>query len=184
METDITQDPTLNEDGIEAVKTDTEGTSIKDILSKTLGKDFPSDDAALKAVKDTFSYVGKKKEEVAKEVIPQIDLSNYVSKAEFEEATFYAKNPNLEQLKTVLSAMSKSSGKSLSEVAASEDFKSLYSKVDAYDKNESSKSILQTNPRLGNVKDTIEQAKEALKSGNKYIAGDLAAKSVIDAFEL
>ena len=34
-------------------------TGLKDILSKELGKSFPTDEAAIKSLKDTFSFVGK-----------------------------------------------------------------------------------------------------------------------------
>ena len=33
--------------------------SIKSVLEKELGKEFPDEETALKAVKDTFSHVGK-----------------------------------------------------------------------------------------------------------------------------
>jgi hypothetical protein len=166
-------------DGQEAVKSNE---SIKDVLSKELGKDFPSDEAALKAVKDTFSYVGKKKEDVAKEVA-QTNTKDFVSRAEFEEATFYAKHPEYENYKGIISSLKATSNKPLSEVVKDENFKAVYDKAVAFDKTEKSKSILQTNPRLGQITDNMSKAKDAVLKGDMRTAKKSAIAAVLDAYE-
>lgn len=64
---DVTTPESLSDD-VDVASADGEGAaseqvseqvSIKDILGKELGKTFESDEAALKSVKDTFSFVGK-----------------------------------------------------------------------------------------------------------------------------
>lgn len=170
-------------DGGAAVENEqSQSESIKDILSKTLGKDFQSDEAALKAVKDTFSYVGKKKEDIAREVQPQIDTKNYVSRSEFEEATYYAKHPEYEPYKKVISAL-RSEGKSFEDVVKSDDFKHLYDKATAYDKVEQSKSVLKTNPRLGKITDNMSKAKDYVAKGEFKSAKSSAVAAVLDAYE-
>ena len=46
----------------------TDGMTLSEI-NAALGKNFPNKEAALKSFKDTFSYVGKKVEDVKKEVM-------------------------------------------------------------------------------------------------------------------
>lgn len=170
-------------DGKEAVD-NIESESIKDILSKELGKEFPTDEAALKSVKDTFSYVGKKKEDIKEEVKkeePQTD--DFVSRKEFEESTFYAKHPEYEPYKGIIGALKNATENSLDEVVKADDFKAVYEKAAAHDESEKSKSVLQTNPRLGKVTDKMTQAKEASAKGDTTAAKDLAVAGVIEAYE-
>lgn len=206
----ITTEPLADElelgstDGIGA---DLEIVSIKDILAEELGKEFPSDEAALKAVKDTFSYVGKvgkyrpaiekleskyggEKETIKfmEEIIgrdeQKIDESKFISREQYETDTFFAKNSNLEQHRRVIEALRVSTGKPLQEVAELPEFKGLVEKASAYDKFEESKSVLRSNPRLGQVSDKISQAREALSKGDTNTAQDAAVAAVLGAYEL
>ncbi len=154
-------------------------------ISETTGKQFKTREEALKSVKDTFSYVGKKKEDIVKEVVqtPAVDTTKFVSREEFDEATFYAANPDYKSHKDLINALRKGTGQSLSEVVNREDFKSLYSKAKAHDEVESAKSVLQSNPRLGAVTDKFSQAKKANQEGNTGAAKHLAVSAVLDAME-
>lgn len=186
---------------------DSEVVSIKDILAEELGKEFPSDEAALKAVKDTFSYVGKvgkyrpaiekleskyggEKETIKfmEEIIggneQKVDESKFISREQYNTDTFFAKNSNLEPHRKVIEAVRASTGKSLQEVVELPELKGLVEKASAYDKFEESKSVLKSNPRLGQASDKISQAREAAGSGNMSSARQNAVEAVMEAYEL
>jgi len=171
-------------DGEEAV----ESVGIKDVLSEALGKEFKDDESALKAVKDTFKYVGKAGQEKkaleqkiqalegksSGEVAQEIESLKKV----FGESQFYSDNPEYKPYKEIISKF----GENPAEVIKSDDFKSLYSKVKAYDDSENTKSVLQSNPRLGKITDKMSQAREAVKSGNMQEAETAAVSAVLDAY--
>lgn len=189
---DITTEPLADgaditpADGDKAVDNIESKESIKDILGEELGKDFKTDEAALKAVKDTFSYVGKKKEDIKDEVnkeTPQVNSDDFVSRKEFNESTFYAKHPEYEPYKNIIGALKSATDNTLEEVVKADDFKAVYEKAAAHDESEKSKSVLQTNPRLGKVTDKMTQAKEASAKGDTTTAKDLGVAAVIEAYE-
>ncbi len=175
-------------DGAEAVE---KIVGIKDVLSEALGKDFKDDETALKAVKDTFSYVGKlgqeKKaleaklksagtnEQATGEITQKIETLEKV----LGESQFYADNPEYKPYKNIISKF----GDKPAEAVKSEEFKNVYSKVKAYDDSENTKSVLQSNPRLGKVTDKMTQAREAIKAGNIQSAEASAVSAVLDAYE-
>lgn len=182
--------------------------SVKDVLSSTLGRQFASDEAALKAVKDTFSYVGMKPQDAVKKMAtdplfandiknlfaegttpennPSANATNgeFVSKAQYEEDMFFSKKPEYEPYKDLMRAISKSENKPLGEVAGSDTFKSVFEKAQAYDTVQKSKSVLETNPRLGLVTDKISKAREMSSAGNQVAANDAAVSAVAEAFGL
>ena len=81
---------------------------IKDVLSELLGKKFPDDETALKAVKDTFSYVGKAGQELkelrakAQQPAENVDPNKFVSREEFLKASFYSENPEYKPYKSII----------------------------------------------------------------------------------
>jgi hypothetical protein len=217
-ETDV-----ISSDGTEAASN-----AVKDILSNVLGKDFVSDEDAIKSVKDTYQYVGKagkyqkaveavmtakglsednavkfimdsatkEPEETtgtAKDIVDGApvrgnnnqDDSKFISREEFEEKTFYAENKEYEPYKELISALRKEKGlTSPSEVIELDSFKGIYEKAKAADEIEKSKSVLSTNPRLGQAVDRLTQAREASAAGKVATAASLVADSVIEAYEL
>jgi hypothetical protein len=167
-------------------------TTVKDLLSQTLGKDFPSDEAALKAVKDTFSYVGKAGQEKAElekqlaELKTQVGLGADINKKisglekQVKDAGFYMEHPELKPYANLINKF----GDDPATVIQQEDFKEVITKLQEHAKTEQSKSVLQSNPRLGQVKDKISEAKEAASKGNSVEANEKAVSAVIDAYEL
>jgi len=166
-----------------------ESVALKDLLSEAVGRNYSSDEEALAAVKETFSYVGKKKEDIAKELSsvqkPTVDPSQYVSKREFEDALFLSKNSEYEspEIKSLLNGL-RGEGQSLNDVANSDTFKSIYSKIKATDEIANEKSILHSNPRIGKASSALDEAKEAASKGDFSTAGDKAVKAVIESLEL
>lgn len=179
---------------------------LKEALEKTLGKQFADEATALKAVKDTFDYVGKAgkfsqavkvvmdskglSEEQAVEYIKttvqtqpqQIDTSKFVAKEELDQRDFFLDNPDLKPYKDLVMTFKKANPeKSLSEIIQMTEFKSVYDKAKATDDNQ--KSIVHSNPKLGISKDKMTKAAEASKSGNIGEAEKLAVEAVMDAHE-
>lgn len=181
--------------------------SIKDVLGQTLGKSFASDEAALKAVKDTFGYVGRKAEDAVRQMASDplfsedvrkmlgvdgapsankeansVDTSKFISKDQYEQDLFFSKNPGYEEYKDLLKGLSAANNVSLVEAANLETFKKVYTKAQAYDEVQKSKSVLETNPRLGHVTDKLSKAREHVASGNMVAAQSDAVAAVLDAY--
>lgn len=147
-------------------------------LNTILGKDFKDKATALKSVKDTFSYVGKRKEDIAKEV----GGSNETLASELrqiKENMFFDKNPDYVQYRDLMAKM----GTNPEEVANSKEFKSIYEKAVGFDASQKLKSVLVSNPRLASSKDNLAKAREAQQSGNNDLAENLIARAVLDSIE-
>ena len=189
---------------------DSPGASIKDQLGKALGKEFPDDETALKAVKDTFSYVGKLKnlesldtamdqlqkvlgtdqrgviekvEEITKTSV-QEKSGEFVPRAEFDKTNFYSQKPEYAPYKKLVETFKKANPEqSREEIVESDDFKEDFAKIKAHDESETSKSVLKSSPRLGGAIDKMSQARESLDKGKHVEAGDKAVEAVLDAFD-
>lgn len=181
---DLTKDTQSDEDGAEAVGS--EGVaemSLKEI-NEALGKDFPDKETALKSIKDTYSYTGKRKEDIINEYKKQAGESELASKVSslenmLRDANFYAENPQYKPYKDVISKF----GNNPEEVIKDPVFQSTYKKASAYDETEKSKSVLHSNPRLGRITDKITEARDAIKAGDVNKAQDAAVLAVLNAFE-
>lgn len=203
-------------DPVRKVLDSTEDVGIAEVLSTVLGREFTSDEEALKSVKETYGYVGKvgkilplveqlqtkgmretqiigvleslMKDETPAKPEPQnqpaMDPSKFVSRDEFEETNFYSGKPEFAPYKGIIRALKNQNlEKSLSEVVELEEFKGIYTKAHSFEEQEKSKSVLETNPRLGQVGDKISQAREAQKTGDQQTAETAAVGAVLDAFE-
>lgn len=192
--------------GAAAVSEDVVG--FKDLLNKELGKDFKDDQTALKAVKDTFSYIGDfgRVRPVLKELQdkfgadfiskmeqlnqpPQqaqsqpVDTSNFVTRAELEQSRFYAERQDLKPFETLIEALV-AQGKPRAEVLELPALKKTIENAKAYEEVEKSKSVLQTNPRLGVAADNVTRSREALEKGDFLAANKAAIDAVAEAYNL
>lgn len=188
--------------------------SVAAVLSKELGKEFADDQSALKAVKDTFNYVGEvgkykksvesvmsaknmSQDEAVKfiEAMAQSPASSdntaeatakdgYVSREEFERATFYAENPQYKEHKTLLETLSKGTGKSLGEVIKMDEFKSVFDAAKAHAESGKSKSVVHSNPRINAATDSMSEARAALDKGDYHGARKGAVGAVMEAVGL
>lgn len=166
----------------DAVAQATDQKTLKDVLGEQLGKSFKTDEAALKAVKDTFNYVGEygqikplvekaggvqelikqmeelKQPEKTEQASPVVDPEKFVSREEYDAEKFYGQNPqyNNPEVKAIL-------GTKPTEALQNEAVKSAVDKIVSYAEVEKSKSVLETNPRLGQAKDKIGQSRDAIK---------------------
>jgi len=163
--------------------------SLKDVVNEITGRTYKSDEDAIKGVAETYKYVGAKKEEAVKD----IDPDSYVSRDEYEQDMFYAKNSDYEPYKDLINGMRKD-GQSVSDVVQSDSFKNIFEKAKAYDESQSAKSIIHS-PRLGKVTDKLSDAQklaqEAKQEGDYFesakkqeAAGKVAVDSVLEAYDL
>lgn len=166
-------------------------------LNQLLGKSFPTKDAALKSIKDTFSYTGQvgqlraelDRYKASGSAAPQADNSEMMStvkalQEQLEETTFFSERPELKEYQTTLRELRTSTGKSMSELANSEAIKPLFEKALAQDAAAKKRSVLESNPRLGQVRNKFQEAREALKEGNRDGAVETSISAVLDAYDL
>lgn len=151
-------------------------------LNSYLGKNFKDKDTALKALKDTFSYVGRKVEDIT----PKIDPNQFISREQYEQDMFYSRNAEYAtpEVREIIDAMAKAKGLSPKDVVSSDTFKAVFSKVKGYDESQGLRSVLETNPRLASTRDSFTRAAEILQQGgNKDAAEALVAKAVLDSLK-
>ena len=162
------------EETVSAVSQNTADALSLTELNALLGKNYPTKEAAMKSVKDTFSFVGKKVE-------PKIDPSQFISREQYENDMFYSKNEdfNKPELKQIIDAMAKAQGIKPQDVVASDTFKAVFSKVKGYDESQNVRSVLETNPRLSSSRDSLTQAKEEAAKENNLKAEELTVKAVM-----
>lgn len=184
--------------------------SVAKVLSEVLGKEFKDDASALKSVKDTFNYVGdvgRIKNEINRvkettglsqeEILGRLSQADQPAKqevsvqdeikalrGELEESKFFAERPDLKEYSATLNEIRSSTGQSLREIAESESFKPILEKARAYDESQKSRSVLESSPRLGRVKDKIQEAKKLADSGDHRSAGKSAVGAVLDAYDM
>jgi hypothetical protein len=192
----------------EGVENVAEAKAIKDILGEAIGRNFKSDEDAIKSVRETFSYVGKAGQieknynDLIKQINmdneqnngvqvtpvaeqPNVDFSSEIKKVEekFSEELFYSKNSQYEPYREVLTALKTQHGKSLSEVVQLDSFNNLYEAAEAKAQADKNKTVLESNSRLGQVVDKFTEAKE-LMDKNPEAAKDMATKAVIDIYNI
>lgn len=179
---------------------------VKDILNETLGKNFKDDETALKAVKDTFNFVGKagqlqkvldevkkvKGFETEKEAMSYLNEKiaegekgekdvpdDYVSHKDLAERDFFNENPQYKPYQRVIKTLAKDKGVDIAEVVNSEELKPFLEKVVAHDKAENDKSVIHSNSRIKISTDKMVKAKEKLQEANKQ--GGFAIKEKMEA---
>lgn len=134
--------------------------SLSEIQNIT-GRKYSSLEDARKGLKETYTYVGKKQE-----TVKPMDTSNFASKeeiAQLKEENWYARHPEHEALREVISALSLKTGKPLEEVITLDSYKQVYDKTQGYDKIQSAKSVLESNPRLNATHSKMSEAKDMVK---------------------
>lgn len=166
--------PTAPED-----TTGTEGFSL-DELNAVLGKNFETKDAALKSIKDTQSFVGKKSEDVEKELKDK----GYLSREDLENELFFRDNPDHADNKALLEALAAKEGTTLKAASESDAYKGIYEKAANYEKSESKKSVLNPSPRLKQAVERTANVQELQQAGNLEGAQSEAAKAVMEAFDI
>lgn len=156
-------------------------------LNQRLGKNFPSKEAALKSIEDTISYVGRKKEDIEREVLSRVatkDDHSAMAKQleEMRRDMFYKDNPQYADPNT--RALINQLGGNPVEVVSKPEFKAVFDKVKGYDDSQKLRTVLDSNPRLATTKDALTKARELQSSGGRQDAVEaLVAEGVLAAFE-
>lgn len=152
-------------------------------LNAKLGKNFKDTETALKALKDTFSYVGKKKEDITREVKSQLDTETKTEQLareleEMRKERFFDKNPQFADPN--VRKLIESLGEKPHEVVERPEFKEVFSKVTSYEESTKMNNVLESNSRLAQSKDTLQKAQELQKSGASQDAvEELVTKAVL-----
>ncbi len=156
-------------------------------LNTLLNKDFKDKDTALKSVKDTFAFVGKKKDQFESEILAKIGNDKRIDTLAQELAIerkerFYDKNPQYASMRTLIDKL----GSNPSEVVNSPEFKEIHTKVSGYDESTKLRTVLESNPRLASSRDALTKAKEMQMNGSGSQAehDSLIVNAVKDAFDL
>jgi len=166
----------------EGSENDSKGLTLEEINAITK-RNYSDLETAKAGLANLTSFVGKKVEpQVVEKTVADPELSNKVSSLEqqLKETMFYAQNPdyNNDDFKNMVAL----SGKSPADLVSAPGFKEQYEKIKAYNEIEKSKSVLQSNSRLGQVTDKFTQAKEALQAGNDQAAKSAAVGAVLEAY--
>lgn len=167
-------------------------------LNQLLGKNFPTKEAAMKSIKDTFSYTGQvgqlraQLQALQSGQQPQAtagqdsELTSTVKalQTELEEQRFVTERPELKDYLPTLRELRNSTGKTLNELLNNEALRPLFEKSLAQDAVQKKRSVLESNPRLGQLRNKTQEAKDALKEGNHNLARETAVSAVLDAYDL
>lgn len=144
-------------------------------LNELTGKNYKDKTTALKSLKDTYSFVGKRKEDIIKELGGANEgIVNELKT--IKDNMFYDKNPEYAPYRKVMEKM----GTNPVDVANSEEFKGIFEKAKGFDENQKLKSVLVSNPRLAQTKDSLTKAREATNSDDR---DRFAAQAVLASIE-
>lgn len=139
-------------------------------MNQFLGKDFKDKDSALKAIKDTNTYVGKRKEDIAAELqknnvaAPQDDSLKQTVQ-QLNNRLFFSENPQFKGYEALIAKM----GGDPAEVVGSEEFKSVFEKVKVADEVEQKKSVVSSSPRLAQTQSVVDNAIQVANARNSTI---------------
>lgn len=138
-----------------------ESPSIKlEDLNKVFGTDFKDAASALRSVKETKDFVGRRKDDIAAELkasmapaqSPDVELKSQVQN--LQEQLFYTQNPQYKGYENVIKAM----GSNPADVVGTEVFKGIFEKAKVADEVAQTKSIVASNARLSQSKTVIDEA--------------------------
>jgi hypothetical protein len=158
-------------------------------INNLLGKTFPSKEIALKSIKDTFSYVGKPREAIEKEVRASLQTDDRISKLAQEleverKERFFDRNPQYADpaVRKLIEGM----GGNPADIVNREEFKNIFEKVSSYDKSTKLKTVLESNPRMVSSRDNLTKARDTLKSSGQvtHEVQSHAVNAVKEAFGL
>ncbi len=196
-EDNITQDgnagepqlsPSAPEGAVSSVAKDQADSLSLAELNRLTGKQFPTKESALKSITDTFSYVGKKREDVANEVKAELGASQATDKLakeleEMRKERFFDRNPKYAE-PSVRKLIERLGGQP-DQVVNSDEFKAVFDKVSSYDESQKLKTVLGSNPRIAASRDSLAKAREisaTRQEGTSDEVSSLVANAVKDAY--
>lgn len=147
-------------------------------LNALLGKDFKDKATALKSVKDTYAYVGKKVDTVAPAAQVQTNPAIEAQLNSLKGEIFYANHPEYKGHEAIINAM----GSDPAEVVGTAAFKTYFEKAKVADEVAKTKSVVTSNSRLAQTRSVTENAVKAADAGRSDVMIDTLAKGINEAF--
>jgi len=154
-------------------------------INNLTGRNYKDVETARKGLTETYKFVGKAgkyESEVKKlqEIVEEKDKLLGSELTQVKETLFYTQNPEYAPYKDIIASM----GKDAAKVVESETFKKVFEAVSQADKAKKSKSVLETNPRIGEAKTKIDEAKALVDKGRHSDARDIAVQAVLETMNL
>lgn len=149
-------------------------------VMKNLQESLGMDEAGVVKHLETTAAAAKPKVEEEKK--PEVNTDDFISKEQYDRDMFFKDNPQYDSMKSLINDMSKANGKTAAEVVEMDAFKAVFVKVEGFDKTQTKKSVLETNPRLNSSKEKLTKSKEAInQSVKERVAGDTGAANASEA---
>lgn len=164
-------------------------------LNSLLGRNFTDVEAAKKALKDTQDFVGRRKEDIARELqtaqattttaqsTTTSQPANVASKEELNEVKtrlFFSENPQYKGYESLIKRM----GGDPAEVVQTPEFQAVFEKVKVADEVAQKKSIVSSSPRLAATKSATEEAvKVANATRSTQSTADVLATAIRQELE-
>lgn len=168
-------------DGKDNVADSNNNLSLEEI-NKITGRNYKDKETALKALGNTYKMVGetgqiKKENETLKKAV-EGTAANTEQLKQIQTDLFYSNNPQYKPYRDTIAAM----GGNPAEVVEKEAFKKIFSDLSEFEKTKSKKSVLESNPRIGQAKTRIDEAKDLSMRGKQAEANSAASAAVLEAY--
>lgn len=162
--------PEFDSEGGENVGTPKpEGMTLEEINALT-GRSYKDLATAREAIKSTYSKVGQ---------APKADPAMETRLNQLELDNFYLKNPQYISYKDTIAAM----GPNPSRVVETEAFQKIFTDLSAFEESKKKKSVLESNPRIGQAKTKIDEARDLSMKGRQSDAAGAAVAAVLEAYD-
>lgn len=152
-------------------------------LNAVLGKNFTSKEAALKSFKDTYAFVGTRKDKVREEVLAELG-DKIVFKDQYETDMFYKDNSEYNGMRNIIDALAKANGQRPGEVVKTDDFKKIFEGVSGYEKVQKARTVLSSNPRIASSSNHMQEAIKAANSGDQNAVEANVLSAIKEAYEM
>lgn len=104
---------------------------------------------------------------------------------QMEETQFFnEERPDLKEYRRAIAEIRDATGKPIREVVELPSIKTLIEKAKTSDEAERSRSVLHSNPQLGQVRDKLTEARDAIEKGQVTQAKSTVVSAVLDAYDL
>lgn len=124
-------------------------------LNKHLGSDFKDPQTALKGLKDTKDYVGKRREDIVAEVSSaNVDDSLKSEVQSLKRDVFYSQNPQYKGYESLIEKLASNPA----DAVRLPEFTNVFEKVKVADEVANNKSVVSSNSRLSQTKTVIDEA--------------------------
>lgn len=183
LDTLVGDDEFASSNGNGSVADSSDNLSLSE-LNSLIGRDYKDKQTALKSLKETYSMVGKagKLEPKIEKLTRQLEEKDSAlgEIKQIKEQLFYSENPQYKPYKDTISAM----GGNPNEVVEKESFKKIFTDLSAYEKTKNAKSVLESNPRIGQAKTRLDEARELGQKGQHSNARQMATDAVLQAYDI